>query len=432
MSQMPDTENKQKSSRSQQSQSTAFQPGMVIFSEGEERDKAYIIESGEVEIRAKNDKGEELPLVKLGAGEIFGEMALMGPGERAATAVATEETKVFILPRELFEQRIKNMDPLIGLLVGLLVDRYRHTRHRELEDNTSSQAVPKDNDVENREEEQNGLLTNWSEQKNLALKELRLADEIKKAIAGEQFTPFIQPVVSLPDGQILGFEALIRWEHPKQGMIPPVEFVPVAERTNVVQELDLMMLKKACYTIPKLQEAAGDIGRKLFMSVNLSGNHFQNMDIVQRIENIVSNSGVEPQMIKLEITEGALIHEPMVAEKALQELRKIGVSIALDDFGTGYSSLSYLHTFSIDDIKIDRSFVQHIHKKRKSLDIVRAIVALSKTFDMRVIAEGIEEVEEALALSGIGCDQGQGYHFSRPLPVEMAYEFIKETVDKNG
>lgn len=397
----------------------------VIFTQGDSRDHVYIIEHGAVEL-SLTDKDDKLPLATLGAGEIFGEMALMGPGTRTATAIAIEDTEVFVIPRDLIAGRLHGIDPLIGLLMSLLIDRYRKTRHQSVEQALGRDDVPHFSPLEDMEDIDTPFVKDWMVQKDIALKELKLAREIGQAVERQEFVPFIQPIVTLPDEQLVGFESLIRWEHPERGLVPPFEFIPVAERTNCVQDLDMLMLRHACELAPQLNEAMGNPAKPLFVSVNLSGVHFEKKDIVDEIKHILKDTAVNPAFIKLEITESALVNEPMVAEKALKELKKLGLKIALDDFGTGYSSLSYLHTFSIDTIKVDRSFVQQIHSDAKSLNIVRAIVGLSKTFDLDIIAEGIENKDEIIALNGIGCDMGQGYHFSRPMPVVEAFEYIKE------
>jgi EAL domain-containing protein (putative c-di-GMP-specific phosphodiesterase class I) len=168
------------------------------------------------------------------------------------------------------------------------------------------------------------------------------------------------------------------------------------------------------------------------VSVNLSGVHFDGDALASRVENILKNGKADPSQIVLEITESALMGDPAVAEKALRDLRALGLRIALDDFGTGYSSLSYLHRFPIDILKIDRAFVQDINQNRKSMDVVRAIVSLAQTFHLDIVGEGVESDAEISALSGLGCGYGQGYFFSKPLPQEKALEFVKESVGKLG
>lgn len=407
---------------------TFYPKGTKIFDENDSRDNAYIIEKGEVEISTTKD-GRSIPLVRLGQGEVFGETALLGAGKRTASAIATEDTEVFTISPNLLSDRIMHLDPLVGLLMSLLVNRYRQWRHR----------TPDEVNAPVKEEENLALIDKADEfmrdlqrQKEVALAELRMAQEITRAIEEKQFSPWLQPIVSVPEQKLLGFEALIRWQHPEKGLVSPAQFIPVAERTHIVWDLDRMMLESVCRLARDVQAAAGNIPRKLYVSVNLSGAHFDDVGIVDEIEAIFKRTGVDTSQIVLEITESALMGDPAMAEKILKGLKALGPRIALDDFGTGYSSLGYLHRFALDILKIDRAFVSDIHKNRKSMDIVRAIVSLAKTFNLKIIGEGVEQDAEITALSGLGCDAGQGYYFSRPLPVDKALQFVSDIVKKNG
>lgn len=412
---------------------TAYKKGDVIFRENDMRDNAYIIERGEVEISTQRN-GKAVPLVRLGQGEVFGETALLGDGTRTATAIAVEDTEVFTISPALLRDRVVHLDPLVGLLMSLLVSRYRQWRYKSPDDTTSEvstimPATPEDGGLIGQAD---AFMGDLQKQKEIALNELRMAQEITRAIEAEQFGPYLQPIVSLPGQKLMGFEALIRWHHPERGMVSPLEFIPVAERTNVVWDLDMMMLKRACEIVQELQKAAGPIDRKLYVSVNLSGAHFDSENIAQEIKSILDKSGVDPAHLVFEITESALMGDPMVAEKVLSDIKKLGVRVALDDFGTGYSSLGYLHRFSIDILKIDRSFVQDIQRNKKSMDIVRAIVSLARTFNLGIVGEGVETEAEIASLTGLGCDFGQGYHFSKPMPVGKALDFVRDSIAKNG
>lgn len=417
--------------RDLQKMRSSYPKGHVLFNEKDERDCAYIIEKGEVEISVTKD-GKRVPLVRLGAGEVFGETALLGPGPRSASATVTQDCEVFRISPHALRDRIMNLDPLVGLLMSLLVNRYRQWRHVSPETAATVAVPPHVSGGLKNVDGADDFLHTLNIQKETALKELRMAQEIAEAIEKDQFGPYLQPIVSLPNQRLLGFEALIRWHHPEKGMIPPLEFIPVAERTNIVWHLDMLVLKRACQIVQELQKAAGNIDRKLYVSVNLSGVHFDSEELSQQVADIVKESGVDPTQIVLEITESALMGDPMVAEKVLKDLKKQKLTIALDDFGTGYSSLGYLHRFSIDILKIDRAFVQDIHNNSKSLDVVRAIVSLAKTFNLKIVAEGIESKNELYSLAGLGCDSGQGYFFSKPLPVDKAVEFVRDSVAKNG
>lgn len=411
---------------------TRFPKGAIVFTQGDPRGNAYIVESGQVEISVLKD-GAPFPLVRLGPGEVFGEAALLGEGRRTATARAVEDTEVFMISPDLIRDRITKLDPIVGLLMSLLVNRYRRWRHRSTEEIADAgQDIPVEQENLDLVDRADSFMADLRLQRETALNELRLAQEISNAIARDEFGPYLQPIVSLPEHKVMGFEALIRWQHPTRGMVPPSEFIPVAERTNVVWDLDMLMLRRACRIIPALQEKALAAGRGIYLSVNLSGVHFDKEELSGEIAGIFKDSGVDPRLVVLEITESALMGDPMVAEKVLRDLKKTGLRIALDDFGTGYSSLGYLHRFPIDILKIDRSFVQDIHRNRRSLDILRAIVGLARTFNLTIVAEGIESQDEAQALAGIGCDNGQGYFFARPLPLEQARDFVTSSISKNG
>lgn len=409
-----------------------FKRGDFVFQEGEERNHTFIIESGSIGIMpGKETSKDNASRVTLGPGEIFGEMAILSHGQRTATAVALEDTELFMIPRQVLQERITNLDPLVALLMSLLVDRYRSLRIKHAEIADLQPALPAIEEEQDEEENYEPITTvsNLNVQKENALKELRVEQELRKAIEKKQFVAYMQPILSLDTGKIAGFETLIRWIHPERGIVPPLEFIPVAERTNVVQLLDRLMFEQACYIAPELNALTEGKVEKLFVSVNLSGINFEDEDIVDSVKRCISKTKVDPSLIKLEITESALIGDSKQAEEVLRGFKALGLHIALDDFGTGYSSLSYLHKFSIDTLKIDRSFVSQIRTDTKTLDILRAIVDLSGSFKFKVVAEGIEYEEEADMLKKLGCDYGQGYLYGRPLSIEDARQFIKTNLD---
>jgi EAL domain-containing protein (putative c-di-GMP-specific phosphodiesterase class I) len=327
-----------------------------------------------------------------------------------------------------------HLDPLVGLLLTLLVNRYRQWRYRSPDAATDFEAAapPREGGGIEKIEEADAFIRDLNTQKDIALNELRLAQEITRAVDDAQFVPWLQPIVTLPERRLMGFEALVRWQHPKRGMVSPAEFIPVAERTHAVWDIDMAMLRAACALAAQVQAAAGGLDRKLYISVNLSGVYFDNADIVKEVAEVLRKSGADPQHLVFEITESALMGDPAAAEKILLELRKTGARIALDDFGTGYSSLSYLHRFPIDLLKIDRSFVHDMSQNRKSVEIVRAIVDLAKNFHLQIVGEGVESDQEIGLLSGIGCDFGQGYFFSKPMPFDKALEYVRDSVKKYG
>lgn len=409
---------------------SVFNKGDVIFQKGEERDFAYIIESGEVHIKNGEVQKDDF-ICSLGPGEIFGEMALMDSGRRSATAIAAEDTTAFVIPKHVIQKRLDALDPLISLLINLLVERYRSTRLHvpaDIREGVEENLVRNMEDYVYKSQEKSSFI-DAQRQRTMAIEELKSEQELRHALEEKQFIPYLQPIVELPSGKIKGFEALIRWNHPERGIVTPIEFIPVAERTNVIQLLDAMMLEQACLNIPALLEAAGPGHEDLFISVNISGINFETLDMVEVIGNILKSTKADPKHIKLEVTESALIGDPDHAEDVLNGIRGLDLEIALDDFGTGYSSLNYLHKFSINTLKIDRTFVSELEKDTKSLDIVRAIVNLAKVFNLKVVAEGIEREKEVIALSGLGCEMGQGYLFGKPIDLEATKELLRSRAE---
>ncbi|PNW65252.1 UNVERIFIED_CONTAM: hypothetical protein BEN50_23910, partial [Euhalothece sp. KZN 001] len=321
-----------------------FPPQTVLFRQGEMRHCAYLIDKGDVEIftEGDNEDGDERQtLCILSAGEIFGEMALVDNGARTASAMTRNETEIFVIPRDSLHERIKGLDPIVSLLISLLIERYRTTRIHLPE----SIKQDHDGDLLRKISQYDHLLEDVlrlqdsSEQREIALREIKLEQELRIGLKEKQFEPVLQPILTLPDEEIIGFEALIRWQHPEKGLIFPDNFIPVAERTSVVQHLDRLMIEKACGLIPLIRDRLGH--DNIFVSVNLSGINFGTGDLVNSIDKTLKDTGTDPRHIKLEITESALIGDADKAEKTLDDLRALGLSIALDDFGTGYSSLSY-------------------------------------------------------------------------------------------
>ncbi|MGR3275000.1 putative bifunctional diguanylate cyclase/phosphodiesterase [Acaryochloris marina NIES-2412] len=259
--------------------------------------------------------------------------------------------------------------------------------------------------------------------------QLTLENDLRRVITDQQLTLHYQPIVSLQDQEIVGFEALTRWQHPEKGLIPPGMFIPTAEETGLIVPLDLWAIHEACQQLRKWQDQLPP-ERALDVSVNLSSRHFSRPDLVQKIAAILTETKCPATSLKLEITESALIENPESAAQILSELKTLGLRIHIDDFGTGYSSLSYLHKYDIDTLKVDRSFIQYIDRNADRVEIVRTIVVLAHTLKMDVIAEGIESAEQLAAVQSLGCEYGQGYYFDRPLTSEQVDKLVREQAFK--
>jgi diguanylate cyclase (GGDEF)-like protein len=248
---------------------------------------------------------------------------------------------------------------------------------------------------------------------------LRLETDLRRALERREFQVHYQPICVLATGQIAGFEALLRWEHQERGWISPSSFVPLAEETGLILPIGLWVLRAACQQLHEWQ-SSGPEHRALLMSVNLSSKQLMDPNIVAQIEQVLQETGVSPEHLKLEITESVIMEHPPSAAEVLQQLKDRGIQLSLDDFGTGYSSLSYLHRFPLDVLKVDRSFVNRLDGEDGDPVIVQTIVALAHNLGMQVIAEGVESAGQVERLRAMGCLYGQGYYFSPPVAGEFA------------
>jgi diguanylate cyclase (GGDEF)-like protein len=245
-----------------------------------------------------------------------------------------------------------------------------------------------------------------------AMDVLGMEQELRKALQAREFEPYFQPLVRLSDGARVGYEALVRWNHPARGVLAPGDFLPVAEECGLIEAIDWQMYRLSCIE-----------GRKLlrddaFITINVSPRHFHNDDLDTRLLAMTSETGFDPARLRIEVTEGTLLGDPDAVAKVLQRLREACIEAALDDFGTGYSSLGYVHRFPLKMLKIDRSFVEQLGSgdASRSSAVVRAILALAQSLGLEVVAEGIETEGQYRALHRMGCLYGQGYLFGRPQP----------------
>jgi diguanylate cyclase (GGDEF)-like protein/PAS domain S-box-containing protein len=248
---------------------------------------------------------------------------------------------------------------------------------------------------------------------------LQLETDLRRAVEREEFRVYYQPIVALESGSINGFEALVRWQHPQRGFVPPTEFVPVAEETKLIIPIGAWVLREACQQI-RAWQVRFPANPPLLISVNLSSRQFLQPRLVEQIGRTLQKFDLETSCVKLEITESVLMDNVDSAIAILTRLRALGIKLGIDDFGTGYSSLSYLHRFPFDILKIDSSFVSRIGTDSESAEIVRTIVMLAHNLGMEVIAEGVETAQQLTYLRALGCEYGQGYLFSQPVEAEAA------------
>lgn len=256
-----------------------------------------------------------------------------------------------------------------------------------------------------------------------ALARFQMDSELRRGLERNEFILHYQPVVGLRSGKIEGWEALVRWNHPERGMVPPLDFISLAEETGLIVPLGKWVLEEAC-------RQAGVWSRRFpsdpprLMNVNISARQFQHKELITTVLEGLKAAEMAPGSLKLEITESIMMKDPKASLEAMKTFRSMDIHLVIDDFGTGYSSLSYLKRFPVETLKVDKSFVDGLGKDPESTAIVAAIISLAKALGMRVTAEGIETRDQMEHLQRLNCDQGQGYHFSRPLPPAAAEELL--------
>jgi diguanylate cyclase (GGDEF)-like protein/PAS domain S-box-containing protein len=258
-----------------------------------------------------------------------------------------------------------------------------------------------------------------------AVNMLRIETDLRRALKRQEFALHYQPIYALATGELLGFEALLRWRHAERGFISPAEFIPVAEETRLILPLGEWVLREAGKQI-RLWQHRFPRPQPLFVSVNLSGKQFAHGGLIEQIIELLSRGGVDPQTLKLEVTESVVMENVEFAARMLEQIRGLGVELSIDDFGTGYSSLSYLHRLPLDTLKIDRSFVSRLEDNDENAEIVHTIIELARNLHMGVVAEGIETREQLARLRSFGCQAGQGYLFSKPVDVQAAEQLIRQ------
>jgi EAL domain-containing protein (putative c-di-GMP-specific phosphodiesterase class I) len=254
---------------------------------------------------------------------------------------------------------------------------------------------------------------------------LQLENDLRRAVERDEFTVYYQPIYSLADNEIQGFEALARWEHDIHGFVAPDKFIPLAEEIGLINTLGEQILRKACRHGSRLKENfAADT--PFTISVNLSCKQFAQPNLVKKITGILLETNFDPQNLKIEITESVFIEHRERAVEMLNQLREIGVEINIDDFGTGYSNLSYLMQLPISTLKIDRSFINPIDLEGRNLEIVQTILTLASSLGIKVIAEGVENEAQLAQLKTLKCEGAQGFFFAKPMSFEAAQKFLNE------
>lgn len=246
-----------------------------------------------------------------------------------------------------------------------------------------------------------------------ALNRIEVASDLRRALEQQELRVYYQPVHDLKTSRLIGVEALVRWEHPLRGLVPPGEFIPIAERTGLIAEIDAWVLEQACWQMCQWQSAGVHLS---FVAVNISSRLFARPELYTLVSTVLTDSGLDPALLELEVTESAVMEDSQGALEQMHRLRALGLRLAIDDFGTGFSSLLRLKQLPVQKLKIDQGFVAGLPEDNDDVAIVRAVIALSQSMGLQVHAEGIEHIEQAQFLLDFKCDLGQGYWFGRPVP----------------
>lgn len=381
--------------------------GDIIFRQNEIGDRAYIIESGQILIYLT--KGlEEIPLSLIGPGEIFGEMSLLDNQARSASAKAIEDTVLNAVNREQVMERVNSSDTIVQLLMRVLLKRIRNQNLKMLANKSDSKST-------------SGFdLTEWAanpDQK--AIDKIKLEIKIKEAFANKEFRLYYQPIIDLQNRQIVGAEALMRWQSPKEVIAPNV-FIDLLENSAMMIPVGEWIIEQACADLKDFHQAHPNF----VTSINITARQLLAPNFFDYLESTTHKGGISPHHIKLEMTERIMM-EGSLAIEMLKRCHKLGYQISIDDFGTGFSSLQYISQMPINDIKIDRSFVMKITQDLKTQAIVETLLFLSRSLNINVISEGIETQDEMNWLKNKGSQYGQGWLFSKALPKDELMNKLK-------
>lgn len=274
----------------------------------------------------------------------------------------------------------------------------------------------------------NGMQLFESEHHQAVYTRLQREQEFRRALEQEQLALFYQPIVSLSQDSLVGFEVLVRWQHPENGWISPAEFLPLALGLGLATKLDQWVLQKAIFNLYQWQQTLGSRAADFTLSVNISSAFFNSGQMVPLLKHLLPLYGIRGQQVILEITEEVIMPDSRFAQEQLEALQALDIRCGIDDFGTGYSSLSRLSQLPLYTLKIDQSFVRDIETNFQNLEIVRAIISLARTLQLEVVAEGIEHLSQKQCLQALGCQRGQGFLFGEPLSEEQAHQLLQARI----
>jgi EAL domain-containing protein (putative c-di-GMP-specific phosphodiesterase class I) len=398
-----------------------FAPGEVIFTEGSPADSAYVIESGYVEVFVGSE-ADSIQLNILGPGDIFGEMGIIDNAPRSASTKAIGACRCLVVSAEQIAERIATASPMVRLLMSIALHRTRtQNTYFKIFRSAPHRSLPEPIDPDP------SYLK--SQQYQQIVSNIKLEADLQSAIANDELRLHYQPLVDLANGTILGFEALLRWQSPTRGTLLPQQFIPLAGETSLILPLSTWLLEQVCMDLAGFKgqmQRAGLGDRKFFVSINIAIRQFREPDFLNQLLRLTRQYGVEPEHLKLEITERIFLDDHLVAIDTIKQCRAAGFEVVLDDFGVGYSSLNYLECCEIDRLKIDPSFTQKLSSSPRAQVLFKTIVDMAQNLGYPAIAEGIETAEQRQLALTLGCHIGQGYLFGQPVPFDHALSLLSQ------
>ncbi|MCS7148923.1 MAG: EAL domain-containing protein [Geminocystis sp.] len=386
------------------SEKCKFRAGEYIFREGDKGDVAYILEEGVVEIIATID-GTPTFLNVLTPGDIFGELALIDDSPRSASALAKTDVLLTVISKAQVKARIEQAHPILQLLLTVIMKHFRSEtakiRGKKAEDFPCQF---------------------YQEKLHNSIELIRLESELYQGFKNNELLLFYQPIIELKTQFLAGFEVLLRWLSPKRGYVSPEVFAPLAEASPLIISIGEWVLDESIKTLQHFQKC---VNRDLFLSINVAEKQIKCRDFLEIIRDKILSNFKDKIPLKLEILERSLF-EGSEAMSFIEFCREHAIPLVLDDFGTGYANLSYLKKFQFDTVKIDKCFIENLENNRKDQIICKTLIELSHGLGMTTVAEGIENQKQLEILKGLGCDYGQGYFLSPPLPREQATKMLQQ------
>ncbi|WP_223789794.1 EAL domain-containing protein [Marinicella meishanensis] len=368
-----------------------YQPGEIIFHGGDRSDCAYIIEQGQVEIYVESS---ESIIDILNEGELFGEMGVLDQSPRSTSARALTAVTLLEVRTQQITNRLAESDPIVKALVGVLLKRFRSML-------PSGQINAGNNNL---------LEQVASVIEQAGISKFKLESELRIAINGGQVQTVFQPINDIQSNHITGFEALSRWQHPERGFISPVEFIALAEETDLIIEVGDLVFTRAIEMLTQLPD-------HVFININVSSRQLDDDQFLNRVLSRVQDHHISPERLKLEITE-TMVVDFELAKKWLDKCRNIGFPVCADDFGTGHSGMEQLVELNFDVLKVDQVFIRNMFKNQRYQTILKAIAHIGHSLGTKLVAEGVEDASQHDMLKQLNFDFGQGYFFGKPMSKE--------------